>query len=81
MASDNITFVSPIVFDTLYKPILRQQYNLAKDYNVNQYREFLNSLDIGITVIEGCPSGLSLGALLMVTDSKKWMVAKIKYGI
>lgn len=81
MESDNIPFVSPIVFETLYMPILRQSHYIVKNYNVNEYREFLNDLDIGITVVENCPVGYSLGALLIVTDFKKYMLAKIKYGI
>lgn len=78
MESNNKPFENFNVFITLYMPVLKDQGDL--NYNVDNYREFLNNLDIGITVIDGCPSGLSLGAKLVVTDSEKWFLAKIKYG-
>ena len=83
MDSDNKPFTSSIVFDTLYKPVLLAEQCKGKEltYSVNKYREFLDNLDVGITVIDGCPTGYSLSAPLIVTDPRKWFLAKIKYGI
>lgn len=81
MDSNNF-FTSSIVFQTLFIPVLQaKQKNGKLYYHINEYREFLDNLDIGITVTEDTPSGYSFGAIYLVTDSKKWFLAKIKYGI
>jgi hypothetical protein len=81
MGSDNKPFQSPIVFQTLFMPVLQAKQRKGElYYSLKEYRKFLENLDIGITVIDGCPNGYSIGAPLVVTDPRKWMLAKIKYG-
>ena len=40
---------------------------------VNRYKIFIENLDLGITTVSGAHN-------YRITDHKKWLLAKIKYG-
>ena len=77
----NKPFNDYIIFQTLYMPVLQANQKKGRlYYHIDEYREFLENLDIGITIHENTPAGYSFGAVYLVTDPKKWFLAKIKYG-